>query len=76
MSAVGPDDRWFLRDALTISLGKSSDDQRRVEETFDKFFMPQLEEPQGQDSGEGDAEGERAHRTSESTKPRCLTLTP
>ena len=60
MSAVGPDNRWFLRDALTISLGKSSDDQRRVEETFDKFFMPQLEEPQGQGSGEGDAEGERS----------------
>ena len=52
MSAVGSYNRWFLRDALTISLGKSSDDQRRVEETFDKFFMPQLEEPQGQDSGE------------------------
>ena len=58
MSAVGPDNRWFLRDALTISLGKSSDDQRRVEETFDKFFMPQLEEPQGQGTGENEGEGE------------------
>lgn len=42
MSMVGPSERLFLRDALTVTLGKSADDQRRVEETFDKFFMHQL----------------------------------
>ena len=35
LSAVGPDDRMFLRDALTVSLGKSADEQRRVEDTFE-----------------------------------------
>jgi uncharacterized protein with von Willebrand factor type A (vWA) domain len=53
LATVGPSDRELLRDALTVTLAKTVPDEARVEETFDRFFMPHLED--ANDEG-GDSE--------------------